>query len=135
MARKRESSCIAGTSAPSRWGMQDDLTPVKQKFQEAFIRVWNRQAENDGFNRLVLAAELEWHEVVVLRAYCKYIRQIGVNLSDATIQQTLVNNAAIAQQLIKLFGTRFDPALGAATKSSGREMAAMNIRAEVEDAL
>jgi glutamate dehydrogenase len=116
-------------------GMQDDLLPVKQKFQEAFIRVWNRQAENDGFNRLVLTAGLEWHEVVVLRAYCKYLRQIGVTLSDAYIQQTLANNPAIARQLIKLFVTRFDPALGSAGKTSGREMAAMNIRAEIEDAL
>ena len=116
-------------------GMQDDLGPVKEKFQEAFIRVWNRQAENDGFNRLVLTAELEWHEVVVLRAYCKYIRQVGITLSDAYIQQTLANNPSIAQQLIKLFTTRFDPTLGAAGKTSGREMAAMNIRAEIEDAL
>src|SRR5205085_7522945 len=116
-------------------GMQDDLGPVKEKFQEAFVRVWNRQAENDGFNRLVLGAELEWHEVVVLRAYCKYIRQIGVTLSDAYIQQTLANNASVARQLIKLFTTRFDPALGDAGKASGREMAAMNIRAEIEDAL
>jgi glutamate dehydrogenase len=116
-------------------GMQDDLTPVKQKFQEAFIRVWRGDAENDGFNRLVLAAELEWHEVVVLRAYCKYIRQIGVTLSDAYIQQTLANNSTIARQLIQLFATRFDPTLGAAGKASGREMAAMNIRAQIEDAL
>jgi len=116
-------------------GMQDDLTPVKQKFQEAFVRVWKGDAENDGFNRLVLAAELEWHEVVVLRAYCKYIRQVGVNLSDAYIQQTLANNAAIARQLILLFNTRFDPSLGEAGKASGREMAAMNIRAQIEDAL
>src|SRR5437764_3262112 len=116
-------------------GMQDDLGPVKEKFQEAFVRVWNRQAENDGFNRLVLGAGLEWNEVVVLRAYCKYIRQVGVTLSDAYIQQTLANNPSIARQLIKLFTTRFAPALGAAGKASGREMAAMNIRAEIEDAL
>jgi glutamate dehydrogenase len=116
-------------------GMQDDLGPVKEKFQEAFIRVWNRQAENDGFNRLVLAAELEWHEVVVLRAYSKYVRQIGVNLSEPFIQQTLAGNSGVARQLIQLFTTRFDPALGAAGKSSGREMVAMNIRAQIEDAL
>src|SRR5438445_635768 len=44
-------------------GMQDDLAPVKQKFQEMFIRVWNHDAENDAFNRLILGADLEWHEV------------------------------------------------------------------------
>jgi glutamate dehydrogenase len=125
-------------------GMQDDLGPIKQKFQETFIRVWNREAENDGFNRLVLAAELEWHEVVVLRAYSKYIRQIGVNVSEQLIQQTLATHAGVARLLIQLFVTHFDPALGAATLKgasmagpnvTGRHLAAGGVRTQVEDAL
>ena len=125
-------------------GMQDDLTPVKQKFQEAFIRVWNHDADNDGFNRLVLAAELEWHEVVVLRAYCKYLRQIGINLSELYFQQTLANHPGITRLLIQLFTTHFDPALGEATLRgasmvsagvTGRHLAAAAIRAQIEDAL
>ncbi|HSP35975.1 MAG TPA: NAD-glutamate dehydrogenase, partial [Thermoanaerobaculia bacterium] len=91
-------------------GMQDDLSAVKKKFEETFIRVWRREAENDAFNKLVLAAELEWHEIVILRAYCKYIRQVGVNLSEAYIQQTMANNPAIARLLIELFNAHFDPA-------------------------
>jgi glutamate dehydrogenase len=116
-------------------GMQDDLTDVKEKFQQAFVRVWNRDAENDGFNRLVLGAELEWFEVVVLRAYCKYIRQVGVNLSEAYIQQSLANNPGIARLLVQLFNQHFDPELGPAGKMSGRNFAAKNIRAQIEDAL
>ncbi|HEX7677513.1 MAG TPA: NAD-glutamate dehydrogenase, partial [Thermoanaerobaculia bacterium] len=125
-------------------GMQDDLAPIKQKFQETFVRVWNREAENDGFNRLVLAAELEWHEVVVLRAYSRYIRQIGINVSEQLIQQTLATHANVARLLIQLFETHFDPALGEATLRSasmasstvtGRHLAAGGIRAQVEDAL
>jgi len=125
-------------------GMQDDLTSIKQKFQETFIRVWNREAENDGFNRLVLTAGLEWHEVVVLRAYSKYIRQIGVNVSEQLIQQTLATHAEVARLLIQLFVTHFDPALGAVTlrgasmagsNVTGRHLAAGAIRAQVEDSL
>jgi glutamate dehydrogenase len=125
-------------------GLQDDLGPIKQKFQEAFIRVWNREAENDGFNRLVLTAELEWHAVVVLRAYAKYIRQIGVNVSEQLIQQTLATHDNVVRLLIQLFETHFDPALGAATIRgasmasagvTGRHLAAGGIRAQVEDAL
>lgn len=125
-------------------GMQDDLTPVKQKFQEAFVRVWNHDAENDGFNRLVLAAELDWNEVVVLRAYCKYLRQIGINLSETYFQQTLASHPAITRMLIKLFTTHFDPSLGEATLRgasmasatvTGRHLAAAGIRAQIEDAL
>jgi glutamate dehydrogenase len=119
----------------SAQGMQDDLMPVKQKFQETFIRVWNNEAENDGFNRLILAGELEWHEVVVVRAYCKYIRQIGVPLSEAYIQQTLANNAGVTRQLVQLFINNFDPSLGSATRMSGRHAAGLGIRAQIEDAL
>ena len=117
-------------------GIQDDLSAVKAKFQDAFIRVWNNEAENDGFNRLVLGAELEWHEVVVLRAYSKYIRQVGsINLSEAYIQQSLSNNPDIARLLLQLFRQHFDPELGPAGKMTGRHFAAMNIRAQIDDAL
>ena len=125
-------------------GMQDDLKPVKQKFQEAFVRVWKHDAEDDGFNRLVLGAELEWHEVVVLRAYAKYLRQIGVNLSETYIQQTLANNAPITRLLIALFRNNFDPQLGPAaprgttapaTPGVGRHAAALGLRSQIEDAL
>jgi glutamate dehydrogenase len=114
-------------------GMRDDLTPVKTKFEETFIRVWNNEAENDGFNRLVLGAELEWHEVVVLRAYCKYIRQVGIALSESYIQQTLANNPEITRALLALFRNHFDPALDVAP--SGRQAASLGYRAQIDDAL
>jgi glutamate dehydrogenase len=114
-------------------GMQDDLVPVKEKFQEAFIRVWTHQAENDGFNRLVLGAELDWDQVVILRAYAKYLRQVGVALSEAYIQQTLARHPAITRDIIHLFGNYFDPAFGDSTM--GRKAASLGIRAQIEDAL
>jgi glutamate dehydrogenase len=114
-------------------GMQDDLTPLKEKFQDAFIRVWTRQAENDGFNRLVLGAELEWHEVVVMRAYAKYLRQVGVTLSETYIQQTLAKHPAITRNIITLFKNYFDPAMG--DVGMGRKGASLGIRSQIEDAL
>jgi glutamate dehydrogenase len=114
-------------------GMKDDLSPVKAKFEETFTRVWQNDAENDGFNRLVLCAELEWHEVVVLRAYCKYIRQIGIALSESGIQQTLASNPSITRALIDLFRNHFDPAIGVG--AGGRQGASLGIRAQIEDAL
>ena len=125
-------------------GMQDDLKPIKEKFQAAFIRVWTNQAENDGFNRLVLGAELEWDEVVVLRAYAKYLRQVGVNLSETYIQQTLAKHPNITRLLVQLFQNHFDPEFGAAamksstsssTEGMGRRNAALNIKSQIEDAL
>jgi glutamate dehydrogenase len=83
----------------------------------------------------VLGAELEWHEVVILRSYAKYVRQIGINLSQELIQQTLSDNPGIARLLLQLFQQHFDPQFGPAGKMSGRQFAAMNIRAQIEDAL
>ncbi|HEX2836429.1 MAG TPA: NAD-glutamate dehydrogenase [Thermoanaerobaculia bacterium] len=114
-------------------GMQDDLGPVKQKFQDAFIRVWTHQAENDGFNRLVLGADLEWHEVVVLRAYAKYLRQVGVALSETYIQQTLAKHPQITRSILQLFTNYFDPAIGEV--GMGRQGAGLGIRSQIDDAL
>jgi glutamate dehydrogenase len=123
--------------------MDDDLTPVKEKFQEAFIRVWTHQAEDDGFNRLVLCAGLDWHEVVVLRAYAKYLRQVGVAFTQTNIRQALTKHPQIARSLIQLFSNYFDPKLGAAAPKGaagaiaglGRQGAALGIRSQIEDAL
>jgi glutamate dehydrogenase len=114
-------------------GMQDDLSSIKEKFQAAFIRIWQRQAENDGFNRLVLGAELEWDEVVILRAYAKYLRQVGVTLTEGYIQQTLAKHPQITRNIIQLFKNYFDPAIGDA--GMGRKGASLGIRSQVEDAL
>ena len=53
-----------------------------QRFEEAFFAVWNGQAESDGFNRLVLAAGLDWRQAVVLRAVCRYLLQTGLPFSQ-----------------------------------------------------
>lgn len=87
----------------------DTLRPV---FEEAFGAVFTGAVENDDFNRLVPAARLPAHDIVVLRAYAKYMRQIGFALSQAFIEGTLVANAAIARKLVELFRLRFDPAAG-----------------------
>ncbi|MEW9898522.1 NAD-glutamate dehydrogenase [Chitinivorax sp. PXF-14] len=83
---------------------------ARQAFQQAFAATFNGLAENDRFNRLVLLANLQWREVVVLRAYAKYLRQIGFNYTIETLADTLARHAALARQLVGLFNALFDPA-------------------------
>ena len=40
-----------------------DPDQVGEDFQDAFARVWRGEAENDGFNQLVLRAGLNWRQV------------------------------------------------------------------------
>jgi glutamate dehydrogenase len=87
-----------------------DLGAVRANFQEAFIAVWHARAESDLFNALVLAAGLSWREVVIIRAYCRYLRQVGIAFSQAYMEQTLVGNPALARLIVDLFKALFDPA-------------------------
>ena len=96
-----------GLEAPS--GVELGSCGVKDKLQEAFARVWRGEVENDGFNRLVARAGLEWREVVILRAFCRYLRQTGIAFSQTYMERTLAANAGIARDIARLFKTRFDP--------------------------
>src|SRR5688572_24950903 len=84
----------------------DELRPL---FEEAFARVFSGAIESDDFNRLVLLAGLAADEIVVLRAYGRYMRQIGFPLSQTFIEQTLAAHPAIARMLVALFRLRLQP--------------------------
>ena len=84
---------------------------IKADFEHAFGAVWRGQCENDGFNRLVTLAGLDWRQVAVLRAYCKYLLQIGVPFSQTYMEETMQRYPAVARILIGLFDARFNPDL------------------------
>lgn len=86
-----------------------DVEAVREIFQDAFGQIWRGEIENDGFNRLVLDAELNAREVTVLRAYAKYFRQIGFTFSQNYVEETLSNHPKIARELVSLFKARFNP--------------------------
>jgi glutamate dehydrogenase len=89
------------------------LKEIKDKFEAAFAMVWNKQVENDGFNRLTLAAGLSATDIIVLRAYAKYLKQTGFTFSQQYIENTLAAHPGVTSELAALFHSRFDPALDA----------------------
>lgn len=89
--------------------LPNELQQLKESFQEAFAKIWFQDVENDGFNKLVLSTGLNWREIMMLRAYAKYFRQMGVPFSQAYIEQTLVGHPGITKLLVDLFLLRFDP--------------------------
>jgi glutamate dehydrogenase len=84
---------------------------VKELFQEAFEQTWLQRVENDGFNRLILKAGLNWRQAALLRAMCRYLLQTGLPYSQAYMEQVLAEHALIAQMLVELFEGRFNPEL------------------------
>ena len=85
------------------------IDEIRELFQNAFTKIWFGDAENDGFNQLVLAASLDWRQVSILRTYAKYFKQIGFTFSQEYIETALNNNAVIAKKLVQLFELRFSP--------------------------
>ncbi|MFZ5637236.1 MAG: NAD-glutamate dehydrogenase [Pseudomonadota bacterium] len=92
----------------------DDLD---ETFEDAFGQIWRGNAENDGFNRLILAANLSWKQVAMLRAYCKYLMQIGVPFSQSYVEETFARYPILARLMTELFEARFDPATGNESKA------------------
>ncbi len=82
---------------------------VGSLFEDAFEQIWRGNAENDGFNRLVLGAKLGWRQIAMLRGYCKYLLQAGVAFSQSYMEDALNRYPAIAGLLVELFLARFDP--------------------------
>ena len=92
-----------------RDGLRIDIARIESTFKEAFSAAWRGEIENDGFNRLLLATGLTAREIVVLRAYCRYLLQTGVPFSQIYMERTLVANAGIAKNLVRLFELYFEP--------------------------
>jgi glutamate dehydrogenase len=86
-----------------------DIDALAPLFEDAFARVFDGRVENDDFNRLVLKAGLSGDQIVILRSYAKYLRQIGFPLSQSYIEATLAAHPRIAGMLVRLFLLRFDP--------------------------
>ena len=86
-----------------------ELKQVRESFQETFGRVWRGDEESDAFNRLVLGLGLTGRQVVALRAYARYLRQVGVTFSQTYMAETLARNGEVTRLLVKLFEARFDP--------------------------
>lgn len=94
-----------------------DLTEARDRFQNAFAAIWEGELESDGFNRLVLNAGLTGREVIILRCYARYMRQVGFPFSQQYIEETLTHHNDIACDLVKLFQLRFNTKCHHSSKS------------------
>ena len=81
----------------------------RSALQDAFASLVAGDIESDGYNRLVLQAGLSAREVAMIRAYGKYLRQIGFAFSQSYIEDVLCAHPRLVADLVELFHARFDP--------------------------
>ncbi|MCC5878757.1 MAG: NAD-glutamate dehydrogenase [Idiomarina sp.] len=108
-----------------------DLEKSRDNFQDAFAKVWDSHYEDDGFNRLILGAGMTGRDVVILRMFAKYMRQIGVTFSQNYIESTFTRYPDIGKLLVKMFFTKFDPKIKFTEKKL--ENIVSKIQASLED--
>ncbi|GJD29164.1 NAD-specific glutamate dehydrogenase [Methylobacterium adhaesivum] len=122
-------------------GAPIDRDRLAAPLEAALLAIAAGDAESDGYNRLVLEADLGWRDVALLRGLGRYLRQLRVRYGQGYLAATLARHPAIAARIVALFHARFDPAGQDAQKGkdsladqdrAAREAA---IRAEIEEAL
>jgi glutamate dehydrogenase len=119
-----------GIRGTQRAGTPAEAETMRAGFESALTALWLGQTEDDDFNGLVLNADLSWRQVVVLRAYARYLRQAGIQFSQNYLQRVLRSNPRITRLLIRLFESRFDP-----MKQGGAEERCTAITEELRGAL
>jgi glutamate dehydrogenase len=79
--------------------------------EKAIAEVLEGHAENDVFNQLLVAAGIDSRDVVFLRAWFRYLRQIGLSYSMVTVVDALRRAPEVTKGLIALFDAFHDPSL------------------------
>lgn len=87
-----------------------DLSDDGALLEDAFRAIWNGAVDNDGYNALVQTARLSVREIMILRAYGRYLQQAGIPYSQGLIAAALNRYPDIARNLHSLFELRFNPA-------------------------
>ncbi|MGE3897371.1 MAG: NAD-glutamate dehydrogenase, partial [Variibacter sp.] len=106
---------------------------IAGRLEAAMLAVMRGEAENDGFNTLVLAADLPWRDVAVLRTVARFLRQARIAYSQDYLSATLRKHAAITARIFSLFQAKFDPRVDISKEARAERTAA--IAAEIETAL
>ena len=112
------------------YGQPIDLNDGGALFEEVFLSVWNGDADNDGYNALAQTAGLGANQIVILRAYGRYLQQAGIPQSQDFIAAALNRYPDIARGLHQLFVARLDPA-----QENDGLVTAKHLKAKIKDAL
>ena len=107
-----------------------ELIDIKENFEIALGKLWAGEIQDDGFNKLILSAGLQWRDVVLVRAYSKYLRQAAFTYSQEFIEEALVKHPGLTRNIVDLFKVRFNPEY-----KGNREMEVVTIKGAINQLL
>jgi glutamate dehydrogenase len=79
--------------------------------EEVVASVLEGRSENDVFNQLIVTAGLKPRDVVMLRAWFRYLRQTGLSYSMTTVVDALRNAPDVTRCMLGLFNAIHEPGL------------------------
>ena len=79
-----------------------------------------------------MRANLTWQQVVLLRAYAKYLRQVNFPYSQSYIESVLNEHPSTARSLVTLFEALFDPNPSGSPASRDAQAAAAAVAADID---
>jgi glutamate dehydrogenase len=87
----------------------DEVLKRAEVVERTIAAVLEGRAENDPFNQLLVGAGLAPRDIVLFRAWFRYLRQTGLSYSLVTVVEALRRAPNVARGLIALFDARHDP--------------------------
>ncbi|PWE18138.1 NAD-glutamate dehydrogenase [Marinicauda salina] len=116
-------------------GPIEDVAGPARAFEEALLAVLEDRAEDDGFNRLILAIGVGWREAAFLRTCARFRQQTGLDPSQAIQEEAFASHPAIATNLLELARLRLDPGLemDRATREERAAEVSAQIRSQLEE--
>ena len=89
----------------------DGVMAQASVIEAAVAAVLAGRSENDAFNQLIVSTGLEPRDVVLFRAWFRYLRQTGISYSLITVVDALRRAPEVTKGLIALFDAVHDPAI------------------------
>ncbi len=108
-----------------------NLEDFKEEFEDAMFHIWHGEIEDDALNKLILRANIRWRDIVMLRAYCKYLQQINFPYSMDFMTSAVARLPEIATLLVELFHARFSTAVNNRSRTNKVKKIRDNIEAKL----
>ncbi len=87
--------------------MHYDLSQFKDEFETALFRIWHKEIEDDTLNKLIIRAGMGWRDIVLIRAYGRYIAQTDFPYSQEYTANSIAGNPLLSGLIVELFKARF----------------------------
>lgn len=88
-----------------------EVSAVEKLYEDALNAFLVGARESDSLDRLLLAEQLDWKRVAILRAYTHYLIQLGRGFTPEFMSDTLLAFPQVTGILSRYFEVSFDPDL------------------------